>query len=138
MRKPNSHTRQRLLLKRGLRPSAGEVTDEEIAYFRDYPNEIEEYAAPLSIHKYFLWSGVLLGSICVAVSKVLKFSTLLALMPEAVREFMIDIVFEAGVALIGAAVTAYLLGILLNRQQELAAKWKIDIRQRIEELNISK
>jgi hypothetical protein len=124
-----------LLLKRGLRSPAGEVTDEEIEYFRDHPDEIEEYAAPLSIHKYFLWSGVLLGSICVAVSKVLKFSTLLALMHDAVREFMIDIVSEVGVALIGAAVTAYLLGILLNRQQEIATKWRIDIRQRIEELN---
>lgn len=135
MRKPNSHTRQRLLLKRGLRSPASEVTDEEIAYFSDHPDEIEEYAAPLSIHKYFLWSGVLLGSICVAVSKVLKFSSLLALMHDAVREFMIDIVSEVGVALIGAAVTAYLLGILLNRQQEIATKWRIDIRQRIEELN---
>ena len=138
MRKPNSYTRQRLLLKRGLRSSAGEVTDEEIEYFRDHPDEIEGYAAPLSIHKYFLWSGVLLGSIFLAASKVLKFSTLLALMPDAVREFMIDIVSEVGVALIGAAVTAYLLGILLNRQQEIAAKWQIDIRQRIEELNTSK
>jgi len=137
MRKPNSHTRQRLLLKRGLRSPAGEVTDEEIAYFSDHPDEIEEYAAPLSIHKYFLWSGVLLGSICVAVSKVLKFSTLLALMHDAVREFMIDIVSEVGVALIGAAVTAYLLGILLNRQQEIAVKWRFDIRQRIQELNTS-
>jgi hypothetical protein len=35
------------------------------------------------------------------------------------------------VALIGAAVTAYLLGILLNRQQENAAAWRSEIRRRI-------
>jgi hypothetical protein len=48
-----------------------------------------------------------------------------------VLEFVIDIVFEVGVALIGAAVTAYILGILLNQQQDAAAKWRLEIRRRI-------
>ena len=48
------------------------------------------------------------------------------------REFAVDIVFEVGVALIGAAVTAYLLGILLNQQQDRAAAWRSEIRRRIE------
>jgi hypothetical protein len=36
--------------------------------------------------------------------------------------------------LIGAAVTAYILGILLNQQQENAAHWRAEIRRRIEVL----
>ena len=48
-------------------------------------------------------------------------------------EFVIDIVFEIGVALIGAAVTAYLLGILLNRQQENAAAWRTEIRRMLDQ-----
>jgi hypothetical protein len=35
------------------------------------------------------------------------------------------------VALIGAAVTAYILGILLNQQQDNAATWRSEIRRRI-------
>jgi hypothetical protein len=52
-------------------------------------------------------------------------------MPEGFREFAIDIVFESGVALIGAAVTAYILGILLNRQQENATRWRGEVRRAI-------
>ena len=58
-------------------------------------------------------------------------------MSESFGEFTIDIVFESGVALIGAAVTAYILGILLNQQQENAAKWRAEIRRKIDELNES-
>ena len=52
---------------------------------------------------------------------------------EGMPEFAIDIVFEIGVALIGAAVTAYVLGILLNQQQDNAAAWRSRIRRRIGE-----
>ena len=50
----------------------------------------------------FLWFGTLLGVGCVAVSKWLKFSSALDFMSESFGEFTIDIVFEIGVALIGA------------------------------------
>jgi hypothetical protein len=52
---------------------------------------------------------------------------------EALREFAVDVVFEIGVALIGAAVTAYILGILLNQQQENASLWRAEIRKKIGE-----
>ena len=58
-----------------------------------------------------------MGTFCVAFSKMLKYATLLDFLPGAINEFLVDIVFEIGVALIGAAVTAYILGILLNQQQ---------------------
>ncbi|KCY48852.1 hypothetical protein J715_2258 [Acinetobacter baumannii 1571545] len=46
---------------------------------------------------------------------------------------MIDIIYETGIALIGAAVTAYVLGVLLNKQQENATKWREEIRRKINE-----
>ena len=58
-------------------------------------------------------------------------------MSEGYRAFVIDIVFEVGVALIGAAVTAYILGILLDQQQENAAKWRAEIRRRLAERQAS-
>ena len=39
----------------------------------------------------------------------------------------------APIPMLGAAVTAYILGILLNQQQDNAAKWRADLRRRIGE-----
>lgn len=122
--------RDKIFLKLFLKKGISEVTDEEIAYFRDNPEQIDEIFAPVAVHKLFLWVGALLGTLFVGVSKVIKFSQL-AIVSEGVSEFVIDIVFEIGVALIGAAVTAYILGILLNQQQKNAKKWRSEIRRRI-------
>ena len=75
----------------------------------------------------------MLGILSVAIAKFLKFSGTLEFLSEGVLEFVIDIIYESGIALIGAAVTAYMLGVLLNKQQENAVKWREEIRKRIEE-----
>lgn len=133
MRTGEYKQRDQMFLKLFLKRATSEVTDEEVAYFRDHPEEIDEVTAPVAVHKLFLWAGALLGTLFVGVSKVMKFSQL-AMVSEGVREFVIDMVFETGVALVGAAVTAYILGTLLNRQQDNAASWRVNIRRRIAEL----
>ena len=124
--------RDRIFLKLFLKGSITEVSDDEVAYFRRHPDQIDEVTAPVNVHKRFLWAGALLGIAGVALSKMLEFSQF-ALGSEGYREFVVEIIFEVGVALIGAAVTAYILGILLNQQQDNAAKWRAEIRRRIEE-----
>lgn len=116
-----------------LSPEAIDVewTEEEIQYFREHPEEIDDFTSPLKIHKFFLLVGVILGILLVGVSKVFKFSSLMAEFHEGWREFTVDIVFETGVALIGAAVTAYLLGIILNQRQDSAMAWRNELRKRI-------
>ena len=126
---------QRAFRKLWFKSSPAELTDEDVAYFRDNPDLIDEVTAPVNIHKYFLWIGSLLGVLLVALSKVLKFNPILPELSEGFREFGVDIIFEIGVALIGAAVTAYILGILLNKQQDNAAEWRSEIRRRIDEVN---
>lgn len=121
-----------VFLKLFLKTAPDQVTDEELNYFREHPEQIDEISAPVNIHKLFLWAGALLGVACVGLSKMLKFHPVLENLPEGLREFGIDIVFEIGVALIGAAVTAYLLGILLNKQQDNAANWRAELRRRID------
>lgn len=132
-----SQERDRMFLKLFLKSSVTDVTEEEVIYFRDHPDQIEEITAPVNVHKLFLWAGALLGIACVGLSKILKYFQLVASMSEGFREFVIDIVFEIGVALIGAAVTAYVLGILLNQQQENATRWREEIRRRIRALKVS-
>lgn len=128
-----SRERDKMFLKSFFKRSPGEVTEEEIAYFREHVDEIDEITAPVNVHKLYLWWGALLGIALVALSKYLKFS-IAYLLSESLREFAVDVVFEIGVALIGAAVTAYILGILLNQQQEKASLWRAEIRKKISEL----
>ncbi|MDN8448948.1 hypothetical protein QZK77_08410 [Acinetobacter baumannii] len=131
--KKNTKLDQDTLFIKLLFKSTSEVTDEEIEYYRKYPDQIDQVTAPLNIHKIFLWAGALLGVVVVAVAKFLKFSGSLDFLSEGVLEFVIDIIYETGIALIGAAVTAYMLGVLLNKQQENATKWREEIRRRIKE-----
>ncbi|CAA0160317.1 TPA: hypothetical protein PVK60_003497 [Acinetobacter baumannii] len=131
--KKNTKLDQDKLFIKLLFKSTSEVTDEEIEYYRKYPDQIDQVTAPLNIHKIFLWAGALLGVVVVAVAKFLKFSGSLDFLSEGVLEFVIDIIYETGIALIGAAVTAYMLGVLLNKQQENATKWREEIRRRVKE-----
>ena len=133
MKNNDSRQRDRVIIKTFLKSDPNEVTDEEVAYFRDHPDQIDEISAAVNVHKRFLWIGALLGMACVGLSKWVKFS-LIDFLSEAYHEYTVDIIFEIGVALIGAAVTAYILGILLNQQQDNAAAWRSEIRHRIGEL----
>lgn len=131
--KKNTKLDQDTLFIKLLFKSTSEVTDEEIEYYRKYPDQIDQVTAPLNIHKIFLWAGAVLGVVVVAIAKFLKFSGSLDFLSEGMLEFVIDIIYETGIALIGAAVTAYMLGVLLNKQQENATKWREEIRRRIKE-----
>ena len=131
MRKEASKQRNRMFIKLFLKSSPADVTEEEVTYFRNHPELIDEVTTPVNVHKLFLWAGALLGTLFVGLSKTIKFAHV-TFFSEGLIEFVVDIVFEIGVALIGAAVTAYILGILLNQQQENAARWRAEIRRRIE------
>ncbi|ETR94702.1 MULTISPECIES: hypothetical protein [Acinetobacter calcoaceticus/baumannii complex] len=131
--KKNSKLDQDTLFIKLLFKSSAKVTEDEVEYYRKYPDQIDQVTAPINIHKIFLWTGALLGIVVVAIAKLLKFSGTLDFLSEGVLEFVIDIIYESGIALIGAAVTAYMLGVLLNKQQENAVKWREEIRKRIEE-----
>lgn len=131
--KKKSKLDQDTLFVKLLFKSSSEVTVDEVDYYRKYPDQIDQVTAPINTHKIFLWTGALLGIVVVAVAKFLKFSGTLDFLSEGVLEFVIDIIYESGIALIGAAVTAYMLGVLLNKQQENALKWREEIRRRIKE-----
>ncbi|SSR12140.1 Uncharacterised protein [Acinetobacter baumannii] len=131
--KKNTKLDQDKLFIKLLFKSSSEVTEDEVEYYRKYPDQIDQVTAPINIHKVFLWTGAFLGIVVVAIAKFLKFSGTLDFLSEGVLEFVIDIIYETGIALIGAAVTAYVLGVLLNKQQENATKWREEIRRKINE-----
>ena len=124
-----------IILLKFLFKKKSEVTEEEVEYFKKHPDKIDEITAPLNIHKLFLAIGIGVGVVLVVISKIVAHSSYLPVVSELLREILIDIVFEIGVALIGAGVTAYMLGILLNAQQENAREWRQMIRKRIDMLD---
>ncbi|MEL6317080.1 MAG: hypothetical protein AAFR16_05515 [Pseudomonadota bacterium] len=110
-----------------------QITDEEVTYFRENPDQIDEVSSPLTLHKLFLWVGLGLGVVLVALSKIFAHANLLEFAHPGVKEFVIDVVFEIGVALIGAAIVTFMISISLNQQQERAKRWRREIRKRIAE-----
>ena len=70
------------------------MTEEEVAYFRDHPDEIDEFTAPVNIRKLFLWAGALLGSALAGLSKALKYAGLEDIMSQAFSEFVVDIITQ--------------------------------------------
>ncbi len=121
------------LVMRMVRSEKIEISDQVLAYFRNNPEAIDEVTASTRVHLFFLWVGMGIGLLAVA------FSTLLAQLPledylnPGFASFLIDVIFEGGVALIGAALTAYFMGILLNTQQERALAFRREIRRRLED-----
>ncbi len=111
------------------------ITEAEVDYFARHPDEIDEISAASNIHRVFLFLGVVIGLVFVAVSKLIAASELEIAIGDFGEDFFVDIVFESGVALIGAALTAYFLGILLKSNQAKARRWRSEIRRRIRERN---
>jgi hypothetical protein len=122
--------RDKFILKLLLTDKA-ELTPEELEYFRKYPDDIDEITAPVNVHKLFLILGTVLGFAFVIISKIINFQTVVLIHHVYLKEVIVDIIFEIGVALVGGGVTAFLLGILLNVQQKKAVQWRKKIRRNI-------
>jgi len=126
--------RDKIFLKMLVKKGA-EVTPEEVEYFRKHPDQIDEITAPVNVHKLFLLAGSIIGISFVGFSKIIEFSEVLQFRHGLFEEFVVEIIFEIGVALIGGGVTAFLLGILLNQQMKNAEYWRTEIRNKIREID---
>ena len=55
--------RDKVFMKLFLTGSYTKVTEEEVDYFRQNPDLIDEVTAPVNVHKWFLWGGTILGDV---------------------------------------------------------------------------
>lgn len=108
-----------------------EISDEAIAYFRDHPEEIDEVTASTRIHRLFLWAGLSVGVLAIGASRLIATFPLEKYLGAEGEGFLVEIVNEGGVALLGAALTAYFMGVLLNTQQRRAREFRKEIRRRL-------
>jgi len=114
-----------------------EVTEDELTYFREHPDEIDDVSTPLNIHKFFLVLGIVLGALLTLASKLLGNMDLESYLGPVYEPFVVDMIYESGVALVSAAITAFLLGVLLNSQQRNAKIWRRRIRTKLRETSPS-
>ena len=61
MRSEDATRKERVYWRMFRETGAPRVTEEDLAYFRDHPDEIDEVTAPVNVHKLFLWAGALIG-----------------------------------------------------------------------------
>ena len=111
--------------------SSEEPSEEEVAYFAANPDQIDEISEPMRLHRLFLWFAVIAGFVVVGLAKFLGTVEDSDFFSGVWREYVVDIIFEAGVALIGAGVTAYFMGVLLNNQQAKTKRWRKQLRAAI-------
>jgi len=110
---------------------AEDPSEEEIAYFAEHPDQIDSVSEPMRLHLLFLWMAVFLGFLVVGLAKFLGTVADTTYFSGVWREYVVEIIFEAGVALIGAGVTAYFMGVLLNNQQAKTTRWRKKLRAAI-------
>ncbi|MEO1221971.1 MAG: hypothetical protein AAFY42_11550 [Pseudomonadota bacterium] len=115
-----------------------EPSEEEIAYFAANPEQIDDVSEPMRLHRLFLWIAVVSGFLTVGLAKFLGTVEDSRFFSGVWREYVVDIIFEAGVALIGAGVTAYFMGVLLNNQQAKTKRWRKQLRAGIDRKNREK
>lgn len=122
--------RERIHLRLFLDDSE-EPSEDEVAYFSAHPDQIDEISEPMRLHRLFLGFAVISGVMIVGLAKFLGTVEDTSVFSGVWREFVVDIIFEAGVALIGAGVTAYFMGVLLNNQQAKTKRWRKQLRAAI-------
>ena len=67
MRSEDATRKERVYWRMFRETGAPRVTEEDLAYFRDHPDEIDEVTAPVNVHKLFLWAGALIGIVLVTL-----------------------------------------------------------------------
>ena len=122
---------QRKLIRKNLRDKEIVITEEEVEFFKENPEELEDMTSTLTAKKLYLTLATLLGLFLVAFSILFRFYPLIN--DGMIHSFIIDLAFEGGVALWGAAITVYLLEIVLEKQHEINSSYRREVLKRIKE-----
>lgn len=107
------------------------VDDETLTFFRRFPDQIDRITTPSRIHGFLLASGVSLGLIIIVPPKVIAHPTGDSRMRATTEAISGDVVTVCSVVLIGSALKAFFVSLLLNHHQERANSWRKPIRRRI-------
>ncbi|MDH3710183.1 MAG: hypothetical protein OER04_09870 [Cyclobacteriaceae bacterium] len=121
---------QRKLILKNLRKTEIIISDDEVEFFRKYPEELELMTDTLAAKKLYLWLAAGFGFLLVALSIFFRFNPIIG-DDNLFHGFFLDLTFEGGVALWGAAITVYLLEIVLDNQTDINEAYRQAVMKRI-------
>jgi hypothetical protein len=107
------------------------ISKEELAFFRKHPELVQTLGSKKTIYKTVLVVVFVTGFFLVAISKILKFGFADAANQKLV-EFIVDLIFELGVALWGGVATTVLLQDLVKRQYSEGRRYQQEIMKQLE------
>ncbi len=107
------------------------ITAEEVDYYRQNPEKIEEITKQGRSHRSILPVGFMIGFTLVFASKIIGFfdpfgSELF------LNEIVVDMTFELGVAVWGGVMTTFILEVIENREAAAIQRYKNEILRRIQ------
>lgn len=118
---------ERKLIRGGLIRGGIEISDAEIAYFRENPEELDVITDQHTSQKLFLLVAAGAGFALVLLSKLYE------LIPDRIEGLMhgliVDLLFEGGVAIWGGVAAIYLFDILQKKQTDANADYRNRVRQ---------
>ena len=115
------------LIKTNVKKRLLDVSDEEVAFFKENPFELDRITSTITTKKIFLTLAILLGTALVGLSIVMR-----SWMTEPLLNGMVtELLFEVGIALWGAAVTVYMLEIMLHRQEIINRQYRRAVLKKI-------
>jgi hypothetical protein len=124
----------RELVGANVRKQDIEITQKEVEFFRDHPLELDRLTSTVATKKVFLVLAFILGFILVTAGILIR-SVRIIRSTELFNEITANLLTECGFALWGAAITVYLLEIVLHRQEILNRQYRIKVQDRIREMD---
>ena len=109
-----------------------ETTKEDLIYYKEHPEELENYVNKDYIHIRFLRFFFFLSLIIVFVTKTMTFYYS-GIWSKYITDVLLDIIYKCGLALLGGTITAYLLGYLRQREYVESMKYRNMIHEKLKE-----
>jgi hypothetical protein len=119
------------LVSSNIRKRDLDISEEELVFFKEYPLELERLTSTVATKKLFLTLAGVVGTILVGLSIAIRTSEIHKLL----NGFITDLLFEGGIALWGAAITVYMLEIMMHRQEFVNRQYRRTVQKKIGEQN---
>lgn len=110
--------------------SASELTDDDIKYFRENPQELDLIGDRELVQTRLLRRLLVFAVVCIIASKFISFQFGEQL-GEFINSLVVDLTFELGAALLGAVATVYFLEIQQKKQFAENTAFIREVRERM-------
>ena len=113
------------------------ISEEELEFYHKHPELISAIGSKKTIYWSVLISVFVTGFVLVAISKGIKFSYVDAVNAGLV-EFVVDLIFELGVALWGGVATTVLLQNFVQHQYKEGRQYQQQILRELSQRSVKK